>query len=1107
MLNFGKVKPGTTLYIPFNTFDSNDPSGSVTITGLALADIKIFKDGGATERASTSGFTLLDTDGIDFSGETGIHGVSIDLADNTTDDFYEAGSQFWVVIGPITVDAATVNFVAATFEIGYEGSILDTVITTRNSATQFILEEGSADNDAYNGCLVYIHDQASAVQFEIGVCSDYVGSTKTLTIAADPAIFTTVAGDNISIMPPANVAFVGGTAQTAGDIVADTEAVLADTEAAVPVLTDTEAIIADTEAAITERSTLLTDTEAILVDTEAAVPVLTDTEAILADTEAAITERSTLLTDTEAILVDTEGLGASGLTPLASGTAQSATAGTIVLAAAHTFADDELNGTVINITGGTGVGQSRLITDYTGASDTATISPNWTTNPSSDSTYEVVQGTVNLQAVALTVQTAGDIIADTEVILVDTEASRVDEAAILVDTEAAVPVLTDTEAILADTEAAITERSTLLTDTEAVLADTEAAITERSTLLTDTEAILVDTEGLGASGLTPLASGTAQSATAGTIVLAAAHTFGDDILNGAVINILTGTGAGQSRVITDYAGATDTATVSPNWTTNPSSDSTYEIVQGSTNLSAVGLTVQTAGDIIADTEAILSDTEGLSAGSGLTPLASGTAQGGTVSTIQLAVAETFADDELNGNVVKITSGTGAGQSRLITDYAGGTDTATISPNWTTTPSSDSVYEVVDGAANLVAVGLTAQTAGDIIADTELLLVDTEASRVDEAAILVDTEAAIPVLADTEAIIADTEGGVALTAAAVDAIWDELLTGADHNTAQSAGRRLRELADAGVITSGTAQAGGAASLTLAAGESSTNDIFAGDRIVIVGGLGVGEHGIITTYDGGTKVATMSQNWVITPDNTSEYELIPADVDVETWQHTAATNVSGKPDVNSTTLLADTEAILVDTEAAAPVLTDTEAILADTEAAITERATILTDTEASRIDEAAILVDTEAAVPVLADTEAILTDTEARGLSPLATGTAQAGTASTIQLAAAHGFADDELNGNVVNVISGTGAGQSRVITDYAGATDTATVSPNWTTNPSSDSVYEVVQGSTNLAAVSLAAQTAGDIIADTEVLLVDTHASRVDQAAILVDTEAAAPHRH
>ena len=52
----------------------------------------------------------------------------------------------------------------------------------------------------------------------------------------------------------------------------------------------------------------------------------------------------------------------------------------------------------------------------------------------------------------------------------------------------------------------------------------------------------------------------------------------------------------------------------------------------------------------------------------------------------------------------------------------------------------------------------------------------------------------------------------------DTVWDELLTGSSHNIATSAGRRLRQIDVAFVITEGTAQAGTANTITLAAGES-------------------------------------------------------------------------------------------------------------------------------------------------------------------------------------------------------------------------------------------------------------------------------------------------
>ena len=146
---------------------------------------------------------------------------------------------------------------------------------------------------------------------------------------------------------------------------------------------------------------------------------------------------------------------------------------------------------------------------------------------------------------------------------------------------------------------------------------------------------------------------------------------------------------------------------------------------------------------------------------------------------------------------------------------------------------------------------------------------------------------------------------------VDDVWDELLTGATHNINNSAGKRLRQVAGF-VVTDGTAQAGTAGTITLAAGESATNEIFRGDRIIIVGGTGVGEHGIITAYNGSTKVATMAENWVITPDATSEYELAPATVDVETWQHNVVTGLGDLLQVE-----ADTARL---TAARAAVLTD-------------------------------------------------------------------------------------------------------------------------------------------------------------------------------------------
>jgi hypothetical protein len=71
------------------------------------------------------------------------------------------------------------------------------------------------------------------------------------------------------------------------------------------------------------------------------------------------------------------------------GTAQAATGTTLQLRAAAAFADAELIGQTVFITGGsTGVGQSRLITDYVSATDTATVDT-WTTTPTGTITYKI----------------------------------------------------------------------------------------------------------------------------------------------------------------------------------------------------------------------------------------------------------------------------------------------------------------------------------------------------------------------------------------------------------------------------------------------------------------------------------------------------------------------------------------------------------------------------------------------------------------------------------------------------------------------------------------------------------------------------------------------
>jgi hypothetical protein len=107
----------------------------------------------------------------------------------------------------------------------------------------------------------------------------------------------------------------------------------------------------------------------------------------------------------------------------------------------------------------------------------------------------------------------------------------------------------------------------------------------------------------------------------------------------------------------------------------------------------------------------------------------------------------------------------------------------------------------------------------------------------------------------------------------DAVWDEVLTGATHNVAASAGRRLRQLASV-IVHSGTAQGAGTGNnqIQLDTGASSTNGAYDPGLVFIETGTGAGQTRLILQYDGSTKIATVDRDWRVNPDNTSEFVIL-------------------------------------------------------------------------------------------------------------------------------------------------------------------------------------------------------------------------------------------
>jgi hypothetical protein len=111
-------------------------------------------------------------------------------------------------------------------------------------------------------------------------------------------------------------------------------------------------------------------------------------------------------------------------TLLRQGTAQGGAGAYIDLDTGSSSSDDFYNNALIHIYKGTGLGQSRIISDYTGSSRRATVNENWVTNPDSTSEFKVYPAS----ALSTTAPTAAEIFTAVSTTAV-TEAYAADGAA------------------------------------------------------------------------------------------------------------------------------------------------------------------------------------------------------------------------------------------------------------------------------------------------------------------------------------------------------------------------------------------------------------------------------------------------------------------------------------------------------------------------------------------------------------------------------------------------------------------------------------------------------------------------------------------------------
>ena len=369
----------------------------------------------------------------------------------------------------------------------------------------------------------------------------------------------------------------------------------------------------------------------------------------------------------------------------------------------------------------------------------------------------------------------------------------------------------------------------------------------------DINAILLDTAEIGTAGagLTALATA-ANLATVDTVV---------DGIQTDLSNATDGLGAIKTAVdsrmaeasINTTAGAVDNVTLVATTTTNTD-------MRGTDNAATAAslATAQTDLDTITDTDGVILGAAGvdliwdeslaahqtvLSAGRAMTlggvPIAETTATGTpTTTTIQI-VAGSTTDSVYNDATVRILSGAGVGQARIITSYVGATKTCNFDEAFTIAPSSgDAVAISMDHIHPVVQIqaGLATEAKQDII-DTN---VDTLNTNVPDVISL----AAINAEVDTA--LADYDGPTNAemeartpTAAQLAYIVENAATG-----------KPVTFSGTGTTTSGTM------ALVDGTTPNATNDQYKGRLLVFNAGTLDEAVTDITAYNGTTKACTVT-----------------------------------------------------------------------------------------------------------------------------------------------------------------------------------------------------------------------------------------------------------
>jgi hypothetical protein len=266
-----------------------------------------------------------------------------------------------------------------------------------------------------------------------------------------------------------------------------------------------------------------------------------------------------------------------------------------------------------------------------------------------------------------------------------------------------------------------------------------------------------------------------------------------------------------------------------------------------------------------------------------------TAQAGAASSITLDASAVATDRFYNGQHIQIITGTGAGQVRRIMHYVGSSKIAYVNVPWATNPDSTSVYLLTPFSQIIMSVTSGLAQAG---AATTITLGSHESATdylFKGLAVTICGGTGIGQVRTIVSYIGSTK------VATIDRAW---ITNPDSTSLYEI-VSIDAIGCMGILHAGLAQTGAATTITLASTASSVNDYYDGHIVQIQAGTGAGQARIISSYVGSTKIATITEGWATTPDNTSVYIIRPVgDVEVGVNNDKTGYSLSADQAVNVT-----------------------------------------------------------------------------------------------------------------------------------------------------------------------------------------------------------------